>query len=93
MFFIKKQQSDGSEEVAEELRKHRASNTLLKVCGVFLNHCVKETVIGLSKQTHSKIQVLSEACAECCVLVSKNHTKYKQDFEYYSRYPGNICFV
>lgn len=58
-----KDQNDGSLVIKNALKNNRFDNSELYVCGVNIEFCVKDTVIGLIKKfENSKIKVIKPAC-------------------------------
>lgn len=64
VWFETKGDDDGSEEAEFVIRSHRCSKTVIKVCGVNTDCCVRYTVQGLTARfTRATIDVISDACA------------------------------
>ncbi len=63
--FVYKSTNDGGEEVVAALNYYGISRTHLRICGVYTNACVRETVSTLSTSlSSSMIKVIQEAvCA------------------------------
>ncbi len=63
--FVYKSSNDGGEEIVSALNYYRISRTHIRVCGVYTNACVRETVSTLSRElSSSMIKVIEEAvCA------------------------------
>jgi nicotinamidase-related amidase len=61
--FVTKNKRSGAEEIVQELNRQRWSDKI-KVCGIFTNQCVKESVIDLIKiHKYKNIKIIEKACA------------------------------
>lgn len=58
---VKKRQDNGSKQVQEALHSFEHNNEL-KICGVNLCCCVRDTALGLSRSKKFKIEVVRNAC-------------------------------
>lgn len=62
-YFIEKSVEDGSDEVHWSINENKFPPTKIKVVGAYTDHCVKQTVFGLSKMfPTSNIEVIKRAC-------------------------------
>lgn len=62
-FVVSKHNTGGGHEVIRTITRRKLQYKTLKVCGVYTNYCVHDTVTGLSNLLpKSKIKLLSKAC-------------------------------
>lgn len=59
---IYKRNADGSKEIFREVKKRKFPKTFFRVCGVYSNACVPQTIFGLlSRKSTRKIEVPKKA--------------------------------
>lgn len=59
--FIEKCDNDGSHEIAQEIRAIRSNSLKLRVCGVNVDCCVFDTVLGLRESFGKEIEIVADA--------------------------------
>lgn len=72
---VKKSQENGSKEVIAELLRCRYNRSSLTVCGIYTEHCLKKTVIGLS-------ELLPKAIIDIPIRACCSYKKSKDAFEW-----------
>ncbi len=60
-YFVDKWQNDGSHEIAELIRSIRKNSLKLRVCGVNVDVCLFDTVIGLREDFGKEIEIVADA--------------------------------
>ena len=62
-YTAKKDRNDGSEKILNIVEHHMLKADIIKVCGIYTNYCVAETVTGLiNKFCDSEVIVYADAC-------------------------------
>jgi nicotinamidase-related amidase len=62
-FKVRKKHDDGSPEVSHVCNSHALDFSLIRVCGVNLGFCVRQTVIGLHEYfTETNFEIVFDAC-------------------------------
>jgi len=63
VWFVIKDQDDGSKEITELLRKNHCPTNQLRVMGINSDYCVRATVEGFHRELpNARIQVIGDAC-------------------------------
>jgi len=64
VFFITKDDCDGSREIISLLKKKKIKSRKLRICGVNTDECVQETVKGLlDREPSIDLEVVKKGCA------------------------------
>jgi nicotinamidase-related amidase len=58
----RKPSDDGSREVMRAIRRKKFNAEKLRVCGVNIGYCVKDTILGLLEWPSVQIEVAKDAC-------------------------------
>lgn len=79
---VGKRENSGAKEIIQELKRKKVSkDATLKICGLYTNCCISDTVGELARKTKYKIKVLDRAC---CGTTRQMHLLGIKDMASYS---------